>query len=617
MILLISIILFVTIYFYINSSRNYWAKRNVKHEMPIPLFGNHLANFFGLKSMGCIASDLYDKYPNEKVVGYFRGPTPELIIRDPEIARHILNLDFGHFYPRGLARNEKKEFLVKNLFHADGDSWKLLRQRITPAFTTAKLKAMFPLIITCAEKLQRLGEGIVYKGGECDIRELMARFSTEFIGACGFGIEMDAINNENSVFRRLGKRMFDRSLKEMFLAGLWDIFPALRKTLRLVDKKVEKALADISINIFEQRNYKPSGRNDFVDLLLELAANGKIVGDSIEHRNPDGSPKEAEMEMDLQCLVAQVFVFFAAGFETSSSATSYTLHELAFNSEVQNEIQNEIDQVLSRYDNKLCYDAIAEMSLLDMALKESLRIFPALAILQRVCASKYTIPQLDITLDPGVKIIIPVQAIQNDEQYFPNPSEFRPERFTAKEVNARPKYVYMPFGEGPRACIGTRLGQMQSLAGLAAILHKFSVEPAEKTQRKLRLNHRLNVVQGVLGEHLQKLGFRVDLVPVDYTNYCMLEMCGHEVFRCNIKNLSFNTPSERDPVCRRAINAVVEASTKFLRTRSYLWSWALIDDQIFRRSEYAPKDFWPFDVEKNFDTCLECTQCCGIIKKAT
>ncbi|CAH2232498.1 jg19428 [Pararge aegeria aegeria] len=128
-------------------------------------------------------------------------------------------------------------------------------------------------------------------------------------------------------------------------------------------------------------------------------------------------------------------------------------------------------------------------------------------------------------------------------------------------------------------------------------------------------SHKPQKLRGIR-EHLQKLGFRVDLVPVDFVNFCMLEMCGHEVFRCNIKNLSFNTASERDVVCRRAINAVVDSSAKFLRTRNYLWSWALIDDQIFR-SEYAPKDYWPFDVEKNFDTSLECTECCGIIKKNT
>lgn len=454
MILLIAVFILLIVFLYHNRTQNYWAKRNVKHKTPIPLFGTHFLNFFGLKSLCSIASDLYNEYPNEKVVGYFRGSTPELIIRDLEIARHILNVDFVHFYPRGLARNEDKELLLKNIFHADGDTWKLIRQRITPAFTTAKLKAMFPLVITCAEKLQGIGEKIVAEGGECDVRELMARFSTEFIGACGFGIEMDTINNENSTFRKLGKRFFQRSFKEVFLMGLWDVFPGLRNTLTIMEKDVEKMLADISIKIFEQRNYKPIGRNDFVDLLLELAKQGTIVGESIKDRHPDGSPKQVAMEMDLQCLISQVFVFFAAGFETSSSATSFTLHELAFNPDIQREIQNELDEVLSKYDNKLCFDAVAEMKLLDMALKEALRIFPPLGTLQRVCARKYTISQLGITLDPGVKIIIPIQAIQNDEKYFPNPSEFKPERFTAEEVNKRPKYAYLPFGEGPRACIG-------------------------------------------------------------------------------------------------------------------------------------------------------------------
>ncbi|XP_045446279.1 UPF0728 protein C10orf53 homolog [Melitaea cinxia] len=125
--------------------------------------------------------------------------------------------------------------------------------------------------------------------------------------------------------------------------------------------------------------------------------------------------------------------------------------------------------------------------------------------------------------------------------------------------------------------------------------------------------HKPQKLRGIR-EHLQKLGFRVDLVPVEYINYCMLEMCGHEVFRCNINNLSFNTCSERDPVCRRAIIAVVESSAKFLRARSYLWSWALLDKQMFR-SGYSPKAYWAFDLDENFDTCLECVTCCGVIKR--
>ncbi|CAF4755165.1 unnamed protein product [Pieris macdunnoughi] len=114
------------------------------------------------------------------------------------------------------------------------------------------------------------------------------------------------------------------------------------------------------------------------------------------------------------------------------------------------------------------------------------------------------------------------------------------------------------------------------------------------------VSHKPQKLRG-LRDHLQTLGFRVDLIPVDYVNYCVLEMCGHEVFRCNIKNLAINTHFERDPVCRRAINAVVESSEKFLRARSHRWFWALIEDQIFRRSEFAPKDHWPFGLDDNLN----------------
>ncbi|CAK1603897.1 unnamed protein product [Parnassius mnemosyne] len=126
------------------------------------------------------------------------------------------------------------------------------------------------------------------------------------------------------------------------------------------------------------------------------------------------------------------------------------------------------------------------------------------------------------------------------------------------------------------------------------------------------VSHKPQKLRG-LKDRLQKLGYRIDLVPVEYINYCMLEMCGHEVFRCNIQNLQFNTPVDSDPVGERAVQAVVDASAKFLRARSYLWFWALIENQLFRRSEYAPKDHWPFDVDlESFETCLQCPACASL-----
>lgn len=454
MVFVLLIVFAIAVYLYTTRNYSYWSKRNVKHDPPIPIFGNHFRNVFGVKSMTEISVELYKEYNNEKVIGYYRGFTPELVIKDLDIARNILSVDFAHFHPRGLGRDPKSEPLLNNLFHVDGDAWKLLRQRISPAFTTAKLKKMFPLVVRCAEKLQRVGEDIAAKGGSCDVRELMARFTTEFIGACGFGIEMDSINSENSLYRELGRQIFSRSLRNVVVIGLWDLFPEIRRLLYIKEKSIEDSIIEIVTKIREQRNCKPSNRNDFIDLLLELEAKGKIVGDSIEKTNRDGSPVPVEMEMDLMCMAAQVFIFFAAGFETSSSATSYTLHELAFHPEIQERIQKEIDRVLEKYDNRLCYDAIAEMTYLNMTFKESLRKFPSLGVLNRVCARKYTIPGLDITIDPGVKIIIPVQAIQNDESYFDNPEEFRPERFSPDEEKRLSNFMFLPFGRGPRACVG-------------------------------------------------------------------------------------------------------------------------------------------------------------------
>lgn len=452
MIVLLIIFTVIAFYFYATKSHKYWANRNVKHDPPIPLFGNHLPNQLWRKSTTTIFWEMYKKYPNEKVVGYYTGRVPELIIRDPDILKYIMSSDFDHFHHRGLAR--KSEPLFANLFHADGDTWRLLRQRITPAFTTAKLKAMFPLVVQCAEKLQNLVGEMIERGEECDARELMARFTTEFIGACGFGIEMNTINNQRSQFRELGKLIFARPLKIRLMFPLLELFPELKSVLYVSDHRVEDSITAIVKKIREERNYKACGRNDFIDLLLELETKGKIVGDSIEKSAPDGKPVQAEIDMDLKLIVAQVFIFFGAGFETSSSATSYTLHQLAFHPEIQTKIQTEIDEVLSRHDNKLCYDAIAEMSYLDMTFKEAMRMFPSLGTLNRVCTKRYTIPGTDVTIDPGVRIAIPIQALQMDEKYFDNPTEFRPERFLPKAVQERHKYVYLPFGEGPRACVG-------------------------------------------------------------------------------------------------------------------------------------------------------------------
>lgn len=181
---------------------------------------------------------------------------------------------------------------------------------------------------------------------------------------------------------------------------------------------------------------------------------GKISVESLEKLNADGTPEVVHLELDDILVAAQALVFFVAGFETSSSGTSFALHQLAFHPEIQNRAQEEIDQVLKKYNGKLSYDAVKEMTYLEWVFMEGMRIFPPSGFLMRECVKKYTIPETDVTIDAGVKVTVPIQAMHMDPKYFDNPTEFRPERFSPEEIAKRHKFVYLPFGDGPRGCIG-------------------------------------------------------------------------------------------------------------------------------------------------------------------
>nr|AZJ25102.1 CYP6AB134 [Cydia pomonella] len=493
------VVIVCCLYSFSTRGYDYWQKKGVQHDKPLPFIGSAGRIFAQKMSMTEYFTELYRKYPKEKLVGYYFSREKAVVLRDPELVKCVLITDFQYFYRRGINyHKDVVEPMFKNLFFADGDLWKLLRQRMTPAFTSGKLKAMFPLIVERTERLQRTAAAAAERGAEVDVRDLMARYTTDFIGACGFGMDTDSITDDTSPFRDLGKRIFTPTLKGTIGSFLKWTFPETFKHLHLTASDVTRDTIALVRSIMQERNYRPVGRNDFIDLLFELKAKGVIYGESLEKRNPDGTPQTVELELDELLMAAQVFVFFAAGFETSSSATSYTLHQLAMHPDKQAKCQQEIDEVLARHDGKLCYDAVKEMKYLHMCFKEGMRMFPSLGFLIRQCVRPYTFPGTDVTIDDGVYVLVSVQGLHNDEQYFKDPEQFRPERF-GEGAPSIPNHVYLPFGEGPRACIGERLGLMQSLAGLAALLRQCSVAPSISTKRNPPKEPTGHVVQSLKG----------------------------------------------------------------------------------------------------------------------
>lgn len=176
--------------------------------------------------------------------------------------------------------------------------------------------------------------------------------------------------------------------------------------------------------------------------------------------------------------MAQCFLFFLAGFETSASTLSFMLLELAQNSHIQDKLREEIVSVLENNDNQLTYDVLKEMKYLDMVMagsftlykqllylititnsisfpfSETLRKYPITGNLVRICTQNYKIPDSKMVIQEGTPIIISICGLHNDEKYYEKPDEFYPEHFTEEAISKRPHYTYLPFGEGPRVCIG-------------------------------------------------------------------------------------------------------------------------------------------------------------------
>ncbi|XP_063366352.1 cytochrome P450 6B2-like [Cydia amplana] len=509
MVLIIAVVvLLILVYCYGTRSFSYWSKRGIKHDPPIPYLGTATRQLFFQTSHFEIFDEMYWKYPQERYVGYYYTTTPLIILRDPELVKRFLATDFNYFYARSVfPLHGVPEPLMNNLFACDGNLWRFLRQKMTHAFSSAKLRAMYPLIISRTEKLQQLAAEAASRDTEVDILELMARYTTDFIGACGFGLDTEALNDENSMFRRVGHRIFHTTTRDAIVMFCKIMMPGLFKRLHYFSEFIEKNMFELIKSIMAQREYKPSGRNDFIDLLLEAKAKGNTAEYSSYETNLSESPYLAELELTEELMAAQVFVFFSAGFETSSNSSSYMLHELAYHPQYQKKCQEEIDEVLARYENKLCYDAIKEMKYLAMCYSETLRVFPAAGFLMRKCQKPYIIPGTDITLDPGVKVVVPVKSFHKDPLYWEDPEQFRPDRFHPDNMAKINKNIYLPYGDGPRKCIGERLGIMQSLAGLAALLSQFSVTPGKSTVRHPPLDPSVFLVQSVLG------GMPLMLVP--------------------------------------------------------------------------------------------------------
>lgn len=116
-----------------------------------------------------------------------------------------------------------------------------------------------------------------------------------------------------------------------------------------------------------------------------------------------------------------------------------------------------------------------------LAIPETLRKYPPVDTLTRIADRDYAVPEANYTIPKGMQVLIPLYGIHYDPDIYENPNEFNPDRFSDENVKKRHPYTFLPFGEGPRVCIGLRFGMMQTRIGLMTLLSNYKITPCSKT----------------------------------------------------------------------------------------------------------------------------------------
>lgn len=279
------------------------------------------------------------------------------MIIDPEVLRIVLTKDFTNFMDRGFHCNEDFDPLGSHLFMLSGQRWRNLRAKFTPTFTSGKMKMMFAIMAECSNQLVERVDTYAKEHAPVEIKEILACFTTDIIGSCAFGLDCNSFKEEDAAFRKLGRQFLNPAPKDLMRMLFVYSFPRLARLFKVksVKPEIEQFFMNIVKDTVEYRERTKNTRNDFMQLLVNLK-----------------NQENTEEPLTLNQIAAQAFVFFVAGFETSSTAMSFCFFELAVNPEIQEKARNEVVEVLERHKGVVSYEAVQEMKYLAQVLDGSL-----------------------------------------------------------------------------------------------------------------------------------------------------------------------------------------------------------------------------------------------------
>lgn len=396
----IVILIVALIFDYVTKFFSYWYVRHIPYKTSIPFLGGDYHRVFGIRNSSDEINKLYTEYPKAKFVGKLKCRIPDMIVKDPDAIKRMMSTDFANFYSRGLGLDKSFDVCIRNnLFYANGEKWTLLRRGLDSLLSN----------MSCEFDLHECLSGT---NGDTNVQQLLS-------GLLDY-VFMELLAVDRSAIKLLRSHIQKRTLVNKYKSYLKDIFPSLY---------VFFGLSSISSQTVKKVTDAVNKSN-----LLQITQRAGLMQEfGIKSKN-----KEVP---DNELAFSTLSLFITEGYIPCLNIITALLLELSLNSEIQDKARNSVSK-----DNREDY--------MDFAIKETLRLHPPYSVITRECTKMFQYPDTNLIIDKKVTINIPVEAIHKDEEYYEKADVFNPDRFLDDESFGKHCYSYIPFGAGPRKCIG-------------------------------------------------------------------------------------------------------------------------------------------------------------------
>jgi cytochrome P450 len=383
---------------------------------------------------------------------YFDVPkNPAYFLNHPNLIKHVLLDNHRKYSKDTIQYNSLSEITGKGLLTSDGSFWLRQRRLAQPAFARQRLMKLDEVVTPATQAMLDRWEAIARKGDPLDVDGEMMRLALEVVGKALFSIDLsqDAIRLVEAVLTALDY-IVGRARNPTSLSSL----PFLMTPRKA---RFNAAVSTLNMTVYEMIAERQAAEDPGSDLLGML----------LKARDPEtGSAMTPEQVRD------EVITILIAGHETVASALTWSWYLLAKHPAQWEQMHAEGKRVLG--DEPPTTGDLADIPYTGQVFSEALRLYPPAWLITRKSIEADRIDNIDI--QPGALIILSPYTIHRHPEFWQNPQEFNPERFSQGQEKSRPRFAYIPFGGGPRLCIGDQFAMIEAQLIMAMVTQRFRLE---------------------------------------------------------------------------------------------------------------------------------------------